>query len=361
MRRFITSFSLILLVSLAAGISYTRAQNSAPPPGDVTEHRVTISLVNIHTCAQLDCPLLTTYAEGAPLFILGSETGDAVQGDSLWYRIRDTLTGQEGYINDVLTVEGNFEDWQLRPVVPTTVSDEMRAVYARGMARGNDASAFSKTGDCQNVVPYFLAPFANAGNYDLGAFGSLQDTIDQFTGSFDRVSASVDNGFNVASVLSPLWANKEICTSGETPLLCEERLHNPSIAIVNMETWWQQRPVSEYEGYLSRIVEFWLDQDVVPILGTKADNLEGDNSINAAVVRVADKYEVPLWNFWLAVQQLPGHGMTEDAFHLTFARDFYNDPVRLESGWPVRNLTALEALDAVWRTLNTDTSTEAPG
>ncbi|MCC6802306.1 MAG: SH3 domain-containing protein [Anaerolineae bacterium] len=348
MRRVIVLLTMIMLFATMAA----QAQNRALPPAEVTEHRITTARVNIHACPQLDCDTLTTYVGGTPLFILGTETGDAVEGDDQWYRIRDTLTGREGYISHLLTADARFEDWQLRPVVPTTVSDAMREVYARGMTRGNDPAAFSKTGDCQNVVPYFLSPFADDGNYDLGAFGALQETIDHFAGSFDRVSASVDNGFNVASVLSPLWANKRVCEGGETPLLCEERLHNPSIAIINMETWWQQRPASEYEAYLSRIVEFWLDQDVVPILGTKADNLEGDNGINEAIVRVADQYQVPLWNFWLAVQQIPGHGLTEDGFHLTFARDFYDDPVRLEHGWPVRNLTALEALDAVWRALN---------
>ncbi len=350
MRRLIVFFVLIILVFAAAA----QAQESAP--GTLPANRVTIAHVNIRTCAQLTCPTLTTYVEGTPLFILSSETGDAVEDDTTWYRIRDTLTGQDGYINDVLTSSAKFESWQLRPVVPTAISDAMREVYARGLARGNDPNAFSKTGDCQNVVPYFLAPFDDATNYNLGAFSSLQATIDHFAGSFARVSASVDNGYNVASVLSPLWADKHVCNSGETPLMCEERLHNPSIVIINMETWWQQRPASEYKDYLSRIVEFWLDQDVVPIVGTKADDLEGDNSINQAIVQVADKYQIPLWNFWLAVQQIPGHGLGEDGFHLTFARDFYDDPIRLESGWPVRNLTALESLDAVYRMLNDGSS-----
>ncbi len=62
---------------------------------------------------------------------------------------------------------------------------------------------------------------------------------------------------------------------------------------------------------------------------------------------MAADYDVPLWNFWLAVQPLPGHGLTEDGFHLTFARNFFDDPVRMQSAWPVRNLTALQALDAV--------------
>ena len=342
-------YSILLLV-LSLGITQLQAQDNTP------QTRITISRVNIRLCPQLTCATLTTYADGTPLFILGSETGDAVEGDTTWYRIQDLLTGQDGYINHVLTGDAQFADWQLRPVYPTTVSDAMKQIYQQGLARGNDPNAFSKTGDCQNVLPTFLAPFASPDNYNLGQYSNLQATIDHFAGSFDRLSASVDNGYNVASVLSPLWANHAICKAGEIPLACEERLHNPSIVIINMETWWQHRPASEYEDYLSQIVEYWLSQDVVPIVGTKADDLEGDNGINAAIVRVADKYQIPLWNFWLAVQQVPDHGLGADGFHLTFARDFYNDPSRMQFGWPIRNLTALESIDAVYRDLTGDTS-----
>jgi hypothetical protein len=87
----------------------------------------------------------------------------------------------------------------------------------------------------------------------------------------------------------------------------------------------------------------------LPILATKADNWEGNHGINAAIARIAAEYEIPLWNFWLAVQPLPNHGVSEDGFHLTYARNFFDDPVRMQSSWPVRNLTALQALDAVWK------------
>jgi hypothetical protein len=97
------------------------------------------------------------------------------------------------------------------------------------------------------------------------------------------------------------------------------------------------------------VVEYVLSQEVVPILATKADNVEGDNSINAAITRVAYEYEVPLWNFWSAAYPLPDHGLSPDGFHLTFARDYFDDPVRMQSAWPWRNLTALQAIDAVWR------------
>ena len=347
MRRLIL---LPLLLLAFVTTSFTHAQTDLPD--GVQEMRITTVRANVHTCARLDCEVVASYAAGTPLFVLGSEQGDAVRDDPTWYRLRDSLTRDEVYISGALTAIHAFDDWQLRPVYPLAVSDAMKAVYQRGLASGNNPDAFSKVGDCQNVTPYFLAPFANASNYSLGVWSPLQGTIDHFAGSFDRVSAAVDNGYNVASVLSPRWRNKQLCDSGETPLECEERLNNPSIAIINMETWWQERPASEYEGYLSQIVEFELEQGVVPIVGTKADDLEGDNGINQAIVRVADKYEIPLWNFWLAAQQATDGGVSEDGFHLTFARDFYDDPARLDSGWALRNLSALEAIDAVYRELN---------
>jgi hypothetical protein len=56
-----------------------------------------------------------------------------------------------------------------------------------------------------------------------------------------------------------------------------------------------------------------------------------------------------LWNFWLAVQDLPDKGLQEDKVHLTWGRNFFDDPNAMSKAWPVRNLTALQMLDAIWR------------
>ena len=56
------------------------------------------------------------------------------------------------------------------------------------------------------------------------------------------LSEAVRTGFNVASVLTPLFANPENCQPGETPLVCEIRIWNPSIVIISMETWNAERP-----------------------------------------------------------------------------------------------------------------------
>jgi hypothetical protein len=112
------------------------------------------------------------------------------------------------------------EDWQNWPIIPT-VSAEARAIYEAGLEKGTDPERFSKVGDCQNITTYFLAAFDDPDFYVLGPeYEDLQDTIDQFSGSWSRESASVAGGMNVASVLSPFWADKAICDSNESPLEC---------------------------------------------------------------------------------------------------------------------------------------------
>jgi hypothetical protein len=239
------------------------------------------------------------------------------------------------------------EDWISMPVIPT-VSQKAKEIYNLGITLGRNPHAFSKIGDCQNVSSYFLSPFAYSSAYRLGAYENLQATIDwyQETDSFTRESLAVKGGFNVAAVLSPLRADAEVCQSGESPLACELRLHNPSVAIISMETWWSGQP-DAYEKYMRQLLDYTISQGVVPILATKADNLEGENQINKVLARLAWEYDIPLWNFWASVQTIPNKGLTADGFHLTLGDYYYDDPSGTATGWSMRNLTALQALDAV--------------
>ena len=244
------------------------------------------------------------------------------------------------------------DDWKTMPIVPNGVSRSMIEVYQRGLERGRDPNRFSKLGDCQNVPSYFLAMF-DTGDYRLGdQYANLQSTIDHFAGSWERASLAVKGGLNVAAVQTLYFTDPKNCNKDESPMVCEIRKFNPSIVLISFETWWADKPASDYERRLRSVVEYVLSQDVVPILATKADNVEGDNSINAAIAHVAYDYQVPLWNFWAATYPLPNHGVSEDGFHLTFARDFFDDPVRMQSAWPWRNLTALQSIDTVFHALN---------
>lgn len=240
------------------------------------------------------------------------------------------------------------DDWQDLPVVPA-VAEAMQAVYRLGLANGARPEAFGKIGDCEATPSWFLGDFdRDLPLYRLGEHTDLLPVIERFQGSFDRLSVAVGRGFTTASVLTPWWADPAQCLAGETPLECELRIQRPSIAFVMLGTNDRFRQ-DRFEPELRRILELLLAQGVVPILSTKADNLEGDGSINATIARLALEYQVPLWNYWRAVQPLPAHGLQDDGVHLTWAPNHFDDPLALRAAWPVRNLTALQALDAVWQ------------
>jgi hypothetical protein len=265
------------------------------------------------------------------------------QTDNKDVQVPETNSGQDQNTSyGILTPE----DWQSLPVIPE-FSNRAREIYLSGVEAGNDPRVFAKVGDCQNVPSMFLSIFDYPGYYTLGEdYGYLQETIDWYHGSFSRESEAVRRGFNAASVVSPVWADPEACEQGETPLDCEIRINNPSVAIISLETWWSGNP-DNYEKYVRLIIEGLLEHKILPIVATKADNLEGDHQINQILVRLAMEYQIPVWNFWRAVQPLPGNGLMEDRFHLTFDDNHFNDPEALNAAWPWRNLTALQVLDRV--------------
>jgi hypothetical protein len=237
-------------------------------------------------------------------------------------------------------------DWQNWPIIPI-LSERMLAVYQDGLALGNNPQAFSKVGDGQISTMWFLTEFdLGSQYYDLGSYTRLLPTIKYFLGSFGNKSQAARGSFNTTRILDPTLADPRFCKPGETPLACELHLHRPSFALISLGTNQVWSP-DILERELRQIIEVLLAHGVVPVLSTKADNLEGDYRINAIIAGLAAEYEVPLWNFWRAVQLLPEHGLQGDLEHLTYAPNHFADPVTMKYAWPVRNLTALQVLSAL--------------
>jgi hypothetical protein len=235
------------------------------------------------------------------------------------------------------------EQWMDWPIVPA-ISPRAAQIYKQGLAMGNDPHAFSKVGDCQSITEAFLGIYDKPGQYSLGdQYQYLQETIDYYKGSFGRESQAVRGGFNAAAVLLPLWADPNACNSGETPLECEIRIHRPSIVIISLEVWFKGRTPDTYAGYMRQIIEYAISKGVLPVLATKADNVEGDNSINLTIAQLAYEYDLPMWNFWRAVQSLPDQGIDwardPEGFHITV------------NAWNMRSFTALEVLDIIRKDL----------
>ena len=243
-------------------------------------------------------------------------------------------------------------NWRQLPVIPTGVSERVKDIYQQGAAMGRSDSAFMKVGDCGSSTDWYLMDFDRGeAFYDLGEYDELEEVIVHFAGAFERRSVAAEDGFRASSILSEFWADPDECDSGETPLSCEIRIMNPSIALITMGTN-DIHKVEAFEPGLRRILDELISAGIVPVLATKADNLEGDHSVNEIIVSVALEYELPVWNYWAALQDLPDGGLQEDGAHLTFATNYFNDPAVMEKGWPWRNLTALQVLDAVWQASN---------
>lgn len=239
-------------------------------------------------------------------------------------------------------------DWQSWPVVPV-VSDRVVELYQRGQARGNNPHTFSKIGDGEISTAWFLSAFdLGPEHYDLGPYQNLIPVIKQFEGSFERIGMAAKRGFNTQKILDPAMSDAAHCQPGESPLTCELRLHRPAFAILSLGTNQVWQP-EEFETGMRQILDILIAQNVVPILSTKGDNLEGDYRINRTIACLAQEYDIPLWNFWAAIQPLPNHGLQPDLEHLTYGIPDFDDEDALKSAWTVRNLTALQALDAVWR------------
>ncbi len=236
-------------------------------------------------------------------------------------------------------------------VMPEGVQQHVREIYAYGQTLGNNPRAFSKLGDSTIEYPYFLARF-DEGPYNLGAYGYLEPVIDYFAGSFARQSVAIRRGLHTWSVLDPMWSPRPTCMPGEHMLACEFRLQRPSLLFIRLGSNDTGIPDATDENF-REIVQFALDNGVIPILGTKADRHDGPENINNHIMRqVAADFQIPLMDYDLVAGTVPGRGLDLDNVHMTtfYAHD-YTQPTAFQRGHSLHNLTALIALDRIWRVL----------
>jgi len=236
-------------------------------------------------------------------------------------------------------------------VMPDSVKENIHKIYERGLALGYNPRAFSKMGDSTIENPYFLTRF-DEGPYKLGNYAYLQPVINYFAGSFSRQSMTVRVGLHSWSMLNPTWADKAHCQPNESPAACEFRLHKPVIVLIRLGANDADTP-QFFKENLQQIISFTVQSGVIPVLGTKADRFhDPDNRFNNIIRQLAEENNVPLWDFDLVAQTLPGSGLGEDGVHMTgFFEHDYTLPEAFKRGHSVHNLTALIMLDKLWREL----------
>jgi len=242
------------------------------------------------------------------------------------------------------------------PVLPPSLNrDVLREVYERGQAQGNDPHSIAKVGDCNTASGLFLTP-VSAGAFEVGPYDYLTDTINAYHDTFSRRSVASRDGFNVSSVFDPLWAISEACQPNEPPLLCEYRDNRPSVAFM----MFGQNDIlvlnrEQYETFLRDAVVRSLEQGVIPVLSTftnRPENAEHWGQItamNVITIEVAQEYDVPLMNFWLAAHSLPAYGIGNDFAHLTIGGEGLSFAGReAQYGLTLYNLAVLNMLDTIY-------------
>ena len=233
----------------------------------------------------------------------------------------------------------SLEQWKDWPVIPNHISPDLKRIYHQGIKDGNNPKAFSILGDCHSLPEVFL------GIYDINpAFvntqnPSIQKTVLHFRGSFNRYSPTVKIGSTEGALLWPLWNDnlEGKCNPNESPLDCELRVHRPSIIFIHVGTHYESRN----ERYLTIIIEKLLENGIIPIIVTKADNRELDERINQTLVKMAIMYDLPVWNFWASVQHLDSKGIDEE-----------DDLALSEEGYKIHQQDGIKVLNQVWNQLN---------
>ncbi len=374
----------VVLPTLAPG---TDSPFTAQVKGDVTDG------LNLRFAPGLSQDILAQLGALTQLSIVGRT------GDNTWLEVVTALKGRGWVVAQYVDVFIALDDVPvtgevvIAAVTPTTapinrptvtpglpppapseypyvfnVTAHVREIFAQGQALGNRAEVFSKVGDSITVSPAFLYSMG-VGRYDLHKYAYLQPVIDYYSTTWARTHNSFSNetlaakvGWSTRTVVAAGAGDLAICGPEETPLDCEFHWVKPSIAIIMLGTNdVPGTPEESYESALRNVVETTLANGVVPILSTLPDlrrpGLEGRvEAFNYIVKKLAYEYDIPLLDYWAALQGLPNQGLGRDGVHPTWApsghyADFAPEYLT-QYGMPVRALTALQALDAVWRAIN---------
>nr|MBN1228136.1 LysM peptidoglycan-binding domain-containing protein [Anaerolineae bacterium] len=244
----------------------------------------------------------------------------------------------------------------------SNITENARDIFRVGLANDNRPGVFSKVGDSITANGAFLVPIGQ-GNYNLREYSYLQPVVTYYSeitartaNSFANDSLSARGGWLVWHTILPQYANPDWCYQGETPLECEYRVVKPAVSLIMLGTNdVLTTPLPTYELGMRTVVETTLEAGVIPVLSTippftMRPNMEGRVAeMNNLIISLTEEYDIPLWDYWSACQPLPNYGLAGDGVHPGWAAPADFQPGYLVWGMTTRNLTALQALDAVWR------------
>jgi hypothetical protein len=214
------------------------------------------------------------------------------------------------------------------PWVPV-ITPQQRAIYQGAAKFGKDLNMFTVIGDCNSQPPVYLRRVAT-GEFDGSRVEPrIQQVLARFEGAFGRVSLAAKGGFGTAAMGDPTWADGALCDVTMGPFECEVWVSRASVVFIELGTG-DQLVWKQFEGHYRPLVELALKKGPLPVLVTKADDIETSEDapsgyINDIVRKLASEYQVPLLDFHAATRNLPNFGLIDEGdkdFHLNDAGIF---------------------------------------
>ncbi len=341
-----TRHALLLVVLLAAWASPAHPQDFQQP---LFRYPDTLAPITGYVRAGTRVDLVARYDEGGWLYV--AERGGTTEG---WLPLSALSLNQTIDTLPILSLDAKDVLYHL--LYAGFDAAKVKPIMTYGLSLGNRIDMFSKVGDSITVNKNFLTPLG-AGVYDLGEYTYLQAAID----FFGRTPEHPISGFDAPTVAAGVgWASRDLlkpaddyrCPRTITQLECEYSIHQPAAALIMIGT--NDAPAispTDYARNLKRIVELSLARGVIPILSTIPPQPNNDarvDRLNLTIVQIADDYDVPLMNYWLALQDLPERGLNIDGIHPSSppadAGTTLFTPDKLQYGYTVRNWVALHAL-----------------
>lgn len=223
-----------------------------------------------------------------------------------------------------------------------TITPQQRAIYQSAMKAGKDPNLFTVVGDCNSQPAVYLQRLAS-GQFDASTLDPrLQNVVQQFAPSFSRISLAAEGGLGAGMMMDPMWADGALCDKTAGPFACELWVSRASVVFISLGTQ-EQYSWKDFEKNYRPMIEHALSKGVLPVLVTKADDIETASGapsgyINDVVRKLAKEYSVPLLDFYAATRDLPNNGLIDEGdkdFHQSYA------------GMDRRILTTLQTLAAI--------------
>lgn len=232
-----------------------------------------------------------------------------------------------------------------------------KQLYQRAIKAGRDPRMFTIAGDSNSAWQRTLGRIA-AGVYDFGPHGYLRPVVARFDPSFARVSVAVQGGAGAVDMFDPAKVTSPDCRPDEGMFACELRLSRASIVFIQLGTG-DKFAWREFEANMRQMIDYALANDVLPVLMTKADDMESIqggasfNYINDVIRKLAGEYQLPLADFYVATRSLPvvpNPELPKRPFTQNGLLDEWGYYFHLsEAGFALKVLANLMMLDAITR------------